>query len=115
MVKNKAQRLSDIISMNEYVEGLEDIIWDGSVIIDKGFYLEIYINPDGVIPNENGDITANGYSCFRYVNKDVTLDELLKMDDFSEGSLRKFTMTIIVIPNQDPLFTREREMCILLF
>ena len=115
VTQNKVKRLSDIISMDDYVKGLEDIVWSGEAIIDKGFYLEIYINSDGVIPNEDSEITSNGYSCFRYINQDVTLDELLTMDDFSEGLLRKFTMTITVIPNKDPLFARKREMCIPLF
>lgn len=113
--EKKVKRLSDIISKNEYVEHLEDIVWDEDVVIDAGFYLEVYINPDGVYGDENGEHSSNGYSIFRYINKDITLGEFLNMDLFAEGSLRDLTMTIYVVPDKDALFADERSLCTPLF
>ena len=107
--------MSDIISKNDHVEHLEDMVWDSEIVIDEGFYLEIYINPDGIYGDENSEHSSNGYSMFRYINKDITLGKFLNMDLFSEGSLRDSTMTISVIPNEDSLFEEEWNMCIPLF
>lgn len=110
-IEEKTKRLSDIISKNDYIEHLEDMVWDEDIVIDPGFYLEVYINPDGVYGDEDGEHSSNGYSIFRYINKDITLGEFLNMDLFAEGSLRDSTMTIFVIPNEDSLFEEERNLC----
>lgn len=114
-IEEKTKRLSDIISKNDYIEHLEDMVWDEDIVIDQGFYLEVYINPDGVYSDEDGGHSSNGYSIFRYINKDITLGEFLNMDLFAEGSLRDSTMTIFVIPNEDSLFEEERNLCTPLF
>lgn len=111
----RTKKLSDIISKDGYIEHLEDIVWNEDIVIDEGFYLEVYINPDGVYGDEDGEHSSNGYSLFRYVNKDVTLGEFLNMDLFNEGSLRDSTMTIFVIPNEDSMFEEERNLCTPLF
>lgn len=111
----RTKKLSDIISKDDYIEHLEDIVWNEDIVIDEGFYLEVYINPDGVYGDEDSEHSSNGYSLFRYVNKDVTLGEFLNMDLFNEGSLRDSTMTIFVIPNEDSMFEEERNLCTPLF
>lgn len=101
---NKLKKLSDIVSMNEYQNHLEDILWEGNAMIDAGFYLEVYINPDGIDDEDSTD----GESFFVFINKEITFEEFTNLKQFSHGSLRKQTMTINVIPNEDELYEDER-------
>lgn len=103
---NKLKKLSEIISMNEYQDHLEDVLWEGNVMIDEGFYLEVYINPDGI-----DDDTSNGHSYYKHINNEITFEELVNLKQFSQGSFRKMTMTINIIPDQNEQFQEKRNLC----
>lgn len=107
--------LSEFISKEDDTECLEDIVWGKEVIIDEGFYIEVYINIDGVYGDEDGEHSSNGYSLFRYINKEISYEDFLNLDLFNEGSLRDSTMTIHVIPSTDKAYEDERNMCVNLF
>lgn len=112
--KEKSKRLSKIFSKDDYIEHLEEVVWDGDLIIDEGFYLEIYTNPYGVFC-ENEKEASSGASFFRYINRDITLNELLSLGEFEGCCPRTNTMTINIIPAKDKLFKNERDMCTNLF
>lgn len=102
-------KLIDLIDKNDYIKHLEDEIWNEKILIDEGFYVEVYINPDGIYQS------SNGYSLFRYVNKEISFGDLLKLELFNQGSLKESTMTISIIPNKDISFKEERKLCTNLF
>lgn len=103
VVKIKPKTLSDTVSKNHCTDRLEDYFTEDGLIIDKGYYLEIYINPDGV---DSG--TSNGRSYFFYVNKPVSVREFLSMDKLKDGNLKDGTMTINLIPAEGDAFEKER-------
>jgi len=102
---NKLKKLSEMISKDEYQDHLEDVLWEGNVMIDEGFYLEVYINTDGT-----DEQTANGQSFYKYINNETPFEEFVNMKQFAKGSFRKMTMTINVIPDQDEQYKKEREL-----
>ncbi|PLS19555.1 hypothetical protein CVD28_03820 [Bacillus sp. M6-12] len=108
------QRMSDIIPRDELIEGLENILGDVEVIFDEGYYLEIYIQPNGVSYVNPEDIkTGNvdrGFYFFRYIDKECTYEELLNI--FYIGSIKEETMTLTVIPSKEWFFENQRNISV---
>lgn len=104
--QKEVKKLSDIVSSDEYVDNLENIIGDTNLLIDKGFYIEIYFNPNGVdITRKHIEETAIYY--WRHIDRECTYGDLLLI--FNEGSIRDNTLTFRLIPNEDVFFTKERK------
>lgn len=110
-MKTAEIKLSNLISMDQATEQIENMVMNENIIIDEGFYLEIYINPDGVYCDEDEECSSNGYSLFRHINKSISFGDFLELELFNEGSLKDSTMTINIIPNKDPLYEEDRSMC----
>jgi hypothetical protein len=97
------KRLSEEYNTNEYNEHIEEMLWEESIIIDKGFYLEVYGNSDGKYDEESSE----GASYFVYIDKELTYGQFL--DIFSDmGSVKDDTLTIRVMSENEK---QEREFC----
>lgn len=100
------EKLSDIVPSDEYVDYLENIIGDTNLLIDKGYFIEIYINPNGVdIASKHIEETALYY--WRHIDEECTYGDLLLI--FKEGSIKENTLTFRLIPTNDVFFAKERE------
>ncbi|MDF2879616.1 MAG: hypothetical protein K0R54_173 [Clostridiaceae bacterium] len=98
----------ECLDLKDFISKLEDEIPNGiNPIFDKGIYIEVYVNPDGIYNEEE---TSNGFSCFRYIDEPLTYEELLSL--FDEGSLKKDTLTINYIPSDDEDYQQERELAV---
>jgi hypothetical protein len=110
----RVERLSEIVSKDELIEGLENILGDVHLLIDEGYYIEVYMNPMGVSYVNPEDLLTgnvdNGYHLFRYMDKECTYEELLNI--FAVGSIRNGTMTLTLIPSHEPFFGIYREKCV---
>lgn len=96
-------RLSEQYKFNEYQTHIEETLWDANIIIDEGFYLELYGNPDGKYDTESSE----GSSHFVYIDQPITYGRLL--DVFSDlGSVKDDTLTIRIIGEDE---TQERGFC----
>jgi hypothetical protein len=105
--KKTVVRLSELTGKNERRDEVENFLFvhrNAEIIIDAGFYLEVYTNPDGVFEKEQ---TSNGASTFIQVDEDTTFGELLDLFE-GEGRIRDQTLTIQVIPAEDESYARER-------
>lgn len=98
------KRLSEEFSKSEDNKQVEEMIWDSKVTVDKGFYLELYGNPEG----KNSDI-PEGSSSFVYIDEELTYGELLSI--FSDlGSVKDDTLTINIVGEfgkQERVFCKE--------
>lgn len=81
-------RLTDHVKVGEAKPNLEDILFSADIVIDAGFNLEIYGNPDGATSE-----SAEGSSLFIHVDRDVAFGELLAAVSYL-GSVRDDTLTI---------------------
>lgn len=99
----RIERLSDIVGNNILVEEAENILGDIDWIIDEGYYLEVYINPEGVKKGEPEK--TEGF--IRYIDKECSYGELLSI--FHEGSVREETMTFALIPCTEDFFESIRK------
>lgn len=81
-------RLTDHVKIGDAKSNLEDILFSEEIVIDAGFNLEIYGNPDGATSD-----SADGASLFTLVDRDVTFGELLAAVNHL-GSIRDDTLTI---------------------
>lgn len=95
--------LSNMINRDDFIEKLEDNLIDKDIIFDKGFYIEVYINYNGIYSE-----SFDGYSIFRYIDEELTYEELLTI--FNDGSLKNETLTINIIPSQDNDYKPERDL-----
>lgn len=103
--ERQEQKLSDFYSNNEYQKGIEQIWWKKKakdITLDTGYYLEVYVNDDGV---DSG--TANGSSTWFYIDKETSMSALFEYFE-GEGSIKDDTLTIILIPSLDEGYERER-------
>lgn len=101
-IKKESMRLSDIVPKNELLEELENVLPDLSVMIDKGFYIEGYLHPEGVY---RGKI-ENGFRFIRYIDQELTYGELLAI--FGKDSVKNGTVTLSVLPCMEKMFETER-------
>lgn len=101
-------RLSELTSKDEWRDEVENFLFqclDAKLLIDAGFYLEVYTNPDGVFEDEQ---SSNGASTFVWIDEDTLFGELL--DVFEDmGRIRDQTLTVSVIPAVDEIYAKERE------
>jgi len=81
-------RLTEHVKIGDAKSNLEDILFSADIVIDAGFNLEIYGNPDGATSD-----SADGASLFTHVDRDVTFGELLAAVSHL-GSIRDNTLTI---------------------
>lgn len=102
---NHAFRLSQCYAADVATAyGIEhDFPANAQAIIDAGFFLEAYGNPDGV---EQDDATDGG-SLFFHVDVDTDCDRILKVCAHL-GSLRDGTLTLRVVGADE---TQERGFC----
>lgn len=97
------RRLTTYVKFGVAVAHLEEEqLLDAEDVIDAGFYLEIYGNPDGKTSD-----SGNGASLFTYVDRDVTYDELLKAVAHL-GSLRDDELSIRTVGHDE---TEELGFC----
>lgn len=97
-------RLSDNFKKTETATCIEDMVWEGDTIIDEGFFLELYGNPDGKYDEES----SNGASYFTYIDKDIRYVELLNIFSYL-GAIKDNTLTIRTVGDED---TQAREFCL---
>lgn len=97
------KRLSQDYEKDIYEEGIEENLFDANTIIDEGFFLEVYINPDG----KDSDI-SEGTSYFVYIDRDTTYNEFIKKFSEAGGSIKEDTMKINIIPVDDVSYRVER-------
>jgi len=106
--KPSVVRLSELTSKDEWCDEVENFQFqyhDAKILIDAGFYLEVYTNPDGVFEEEQ---SSNGASTFVWIDEDTLFGELL--DVFEDmGQIRDQTLTVSVIPAEDEIFAKERD------
>lgn len=103
------KKLSNFYDQNQFMDSVEDVLGSGKddVLIDVGFYLEGYMNPDGVF-NDDEDAHSNGSSLYLYVDVETTFEEMLGL---FEGRLKDQTLTISIIPSVDVTYEEERGYC----
>lgn len=97
---NKVKMLSDFIMKNEINQNVEEILWDNDIIINEGFYVEVYLSDN-----------ADSKSIFRYINKDIRYDEFIMLDIFNGNTPKNNTMSINIIPNEDINYKTDRDRC----
>lgn len=97
---SKLKKLSDFIKKDEVNQNIEEILWDDDIILDEGFYIEVYLSDN-----------ADSKSIFRYINKDIRYDDFIKLDIFNGNTPKNNTMSINIIPNEEVHYTVERDMC----
>lgn len=97
------KKLSEEITSCLFYEQIEEILFNESIIIDKGYCLELYGNPDGKHDSES----SNGTSTFIYIDEELTYEELLKMFE-QLGSVKDDTLTIRIVDEGE---IQERKMC----
>jgi len=95
-------RLTGLVKFGEAATNLEEKLFSADDVIDAGFYLEIYGNPDG-----KGSDSADGASLFTYVDREVTYGQLLKAVSHM-GSVRDDELSIRTIGNEE---TVELGLC----
>lgn len=98
--------LSEEFSKNKAEDQLEELIYDGNIIFDKGYYIEVYCNLDGKYDEDS----SNGASTFIYLDEEITYNDLIKLFQ-GDGSVKDDTMTINIISDNDPLYSQERDFC----
>lgn len=90
-------------------DNIQDIVFE-NCLLEKGLYLEIYCNPDGIYYdnvelNEDEDDeeidTSNGFSLFLLIDKNITYHELLNLDIYEGCSVKNNEVRIDIITEDD--------------
>lgn len=97
-------RLTSFVKIGEPADNLEDKLTDAATVIEPGFNLEIYGNPDGKASD-----SSNGSSLFTHVDREITYGQLLKAVAHL-GSVRDDELSIRTIGHTETVelgFCRE--------
>lgn len=105
------KRLVNLVKLGEASNNIEEQVFSADVVIDAGFNLEAYGNPDG-----KGSESAEGASLFIHVDQDVTFGQLLSAVAHL-GSVRDDTLSIRTVANDETVelaFCQENPVSALL-
>lgn len=91
------QRLSTTVDINTATLNLEDSLFSADIIIDAGFDLEIYGNPDGKASD-----SKDGASFFTHIDRDITYGQLLTVVAHL-GSVRKNELSIRTVGSDESI------------
>lgn len=86
-----AQKLSEMFKNDELTRFIEEYLYNEEIIIDQGFYLEVYTNYDG----KHDENSSEGSSLFVFIDMDITYGNLLSL--FDDFSVKDDTLTITIL------------------
>lgn len=108
----KEKTLNDYFTRYDFVSKIETIINNEDIILNVGYFIEIYTNPEGTNFDKYFSKFNKGKLYYFYINKEINLKEVLKRKEFENFSFDKKTLSISIIPSLHDLYDYERNKSI---